>query len=99
MVDEGVAQRVANELPNWRIEGEEIAAVFHYADFASAFAAATRVAFLAERANHHPTLTVGWGRLDVRVTTHSEGRLTDRDVELAVQTTEALGVPSAPSSS
>jgi len=95
MVDEALAQRVARDLPGWRIEGEELAAVYRYDDFAGAFAAATRVAFLAERSNHHPDLSVGWGRLEVRFTTHSEGRLTETDVKLASETNEALGRPSA----
>ena len=98
MVGGELARRIARDLPGWRIEDEKLTAIFRYGDFAGAFAAATRVAFLAERAGHHPDLTVGWGRLEIRLTTHSEGCLTEKDVELASETTEALGHPSASSS-
>lgn len=95
MVEGVLSNRVARELPNWHLAGEELVAVYHFSDFATAFAAATRVAFLAERAGHHPDLTIGWGRVEIRITTQSEGRLTELDVDFALETTKALGQPSA----
>jgi len=97
MVDAPRAERLAAELPGWRLDGETLSAAYAFPDFAAAFAAATRVACLAERAGHHPELTVLWGRLQVRITTHDAGRLTEKDVALARATTEALGRPSASS--
>lgn len=84
---------VAAELPGWRIEGEHLVGVWPFPDFASAFAAALRIAFAAERADHHPDLSVSWGRLEMRVTTHSAGRMTEKDLDLARAVEAAIGAP------
>ena len=43
------------------------------------------IAFVAEAANHHPDLEVHWGRVVVRLQTHSAGGITDKDLELAAR--------------
>jgi pterin-4a-carbinolamine dehydratase/glycosyltransferase involved in cell wall biosynthesis len=58
---------------------------FRFADFAGAMAFANRVAELAESENHHPDMEVGWGRVQLRWSTHSAGGITDRDRELAAR--------------
>jgi len=54
-----------------------------FKDFAQAFAFLTRVAMHAEKADHHPDFCVSWNKVDFRLTTHSAGGVTQRDVELA----------------
>lgn len=54
-----------------------------FADFAEAFAFMTRVALAAEKADHHPDWSNVWNRVDIALSTHSEGGVTARDVELA----------------
>lgn len=56
---------------------------FRFADFAEAFAFLTRVAFHAERQDHHPEFTSAWNRVDFRLTSHDAGGVTDRDHALA----------------
>lgn len=41
------------------------------------------IGFFAEAADHHPDLTVSWGRVEVRLSTHSAGGITEKDLELA----------------
>lgn len=62
---------------------------FTFADFPEAFAFMTRVALLAERADHHPEWTNVWNRVDILLTTHEAGGLSARDVALA-QAIDAL---------
>jgi 4a-hydroxytetrahydrobiopterin dehydratase len=62
---------------------------FRFADFGAAFAFMTRVALEAEKADHHPNWSNTWNRVDILLTTHSEGGLTPKDVALA-ETIEAL---------
>ncbi|HUK11990.1 MAG TPA: 4a-hydroxytetrahydrobiopterin dehydratase [Thermoanaerobaculaceae bacterium] len=93
MVEAALAGRVAAELPGWRLEGEELVGAWKLPDFAAAIAAAVRVGALAERADHHPEMRIGWGRLEVRLTTHSAKALTRRDVDLAVKVSAALQAP------
>ncbi len=93
MVDEALQNRISAELPGWVLEGEELVGRWRFADFAAALAAAVRVGALAERADHHPDMRIGWGRLEVRLTTHSAKALTSRDVELAGKVSRALSAP------
>jgi 4a-hydroxytetrahydrobiopterin dehydratase len=93
VVDDALRRRVSAELPGWTLDGEEIVGRWGFADFAAALAAAVRVGALAERADHHPEMRVGWGHLEVRLTTHSAKALTPRDVELAAKISGALTPP------
>lgn len=54
-----------------------------FADFPQAFAFMTRVAILAEKADHHPEWSNVYNRVDILLTTHDAGGLSHRDVELA----------------
>lgn len=56
---------------------------YKFADFVAAFAFMTRVALLAEKADHHPEWFNVYNRVDVRLTTHDAGGLSARDVALA----------------
>jgi 4a-hydroxytetrahydrobiopterin dehydratase len=93
MVDQALESRISTELPGWVLEGEELVGRWRFADFAAALAAAVRVGALAERADHHPDMRIGWGRLEVRLTTHSAKALTSRDLELAGKASRALSAP------
>jgi len=52
-------------------------------DFATAFAIATRLALMAESADHHPLISVEWGAVSVTWWTHSAGGVTAADVAMA----------------
>lgn len=93
MVDEALGRRVSEELPGWVLDGEELVGLWRFPDFGAALAAAVRAGALAERADHHPDMHIGWGKLEVRLTTHSAKALTVRDVELAGKVSKALGPP------
>jgi 4a-hydroxytetrahydrobiopterin dehydratase len=54
-----------------------------FADFSEAFAFMTRVALLAEKADHHPEWSNVWNRVDILLTTHEAGGLSERDVRMA----------------
>ncbi|MGZ4430395.1 MAG: 4a-hydroxytetrahydrobiopterin dehydratase [Gaiellales bacterium] len=59
-------------------------------DFASAMAFADRVAEAAEAADHHPDILVSWGRVELSWVSHSEGGITERDVQMAARSDELL---------
>ena len=56
---------------------------FMFADFVEAFGFMTRVAILAEKADHHPEWSNVYNRVEVLLTTHDAGGLSTRDVALA----------------
>lgn len=82
--------RLAETLPGWTLDGEHLRRRFTFADFNAAFAFMTRVALLAEKADHHPEWSNVWNRVDIALTTHDAGGLTARDVKLATAI-DALG--------
>jgi 4a-hydroxytetrahydrobiopterin dehydratase len=80
-------------LPGWDRSGDEIAKEFRLGNFRDAVAFVVRLSYEAEAANHHPDLDIRWNKVLVRLSTHSEGGITDKDLELA-RTVEGLA-PSA----
>jgi len=75
----------------WRIDEAEIHRGFTFKTFNAAFGLATRVALLAEAQGHHPELEVGWGRLVVRLSTHSVGGLSRNDFIMAARIDRLAG--------
>jgi 4a-hydroxytetrahydrobiopterin dehydratase len=68
----------------WRQEGEELIRDFEFGDFKGAMAFVNEVADAAEETNHHPDILVhGWNKVRLTLSTHSEGRVTDADREMA----------------
>jgi 4a-hydroxytetrahydrobiopterin dehydratase len=74
------------QLQHWRLEAGPDAIVrdLKFKDFASAFAFMTRVAMLAEKADHHPDWSNSYNKVSITLSTHSEGGLTQKDVDLAL---------------
>lgn len=72
-------------LPGWTYDPARRA--FHralkLADFAEAMGLMMRIAFLAEKADHHPEWTNVYNRLEIWLTTHDAGDVSQRDIELA----------------
>ena len=72
-------------LEGWTLEddGLAIAKSFRFKTFASAFAFMTEAAQAAERLNHHPEWFNVYSKVDVTLSTHDAGGVTDKDVALA----------------
>jgi 4a-hydroxytetrahydrobiopterin dehydratase len=80
--DEQIEQGLAGT--DWCREGDEIVREFELADFEAAMAKANAVAAVAQQLDHHPDILVhGWNKLRLRAATHSEGGITQRDLDLA----------------
>ena len=73
------------DLPGWSFDAARngIAKSFKFADFGEAFAFMVRVALEAEKADHHPDWSNVWNRVDILLSTHSEGGVTAKDIALA----------------
>lgn len=67
----------------WKVENSSISKEFTFEDFKSALEFVNKVGELAEEQSHHPDIELGWGRVKITLTTHSEGGVTDKDHQLA----------------
>lgn len=73
------------KLPDWQqTEGRDaISRVLKFKNFNQAFGFMTRVALQAEKLNHHPEWSNVYATVDITLTTHSAGGLTELDIKLA----------------
>ena len=72
-------------LKGWSEAGgrDAISKKFVFADFNQAFGFMTRAALVAEKMDHHPEWFNVYKTVEVTLSTHDAGGLTDRDVTLA----------------
>ncbi len=87
------ARALVLELPLWSLCDDErrIERRYGFADFASAFGFVTRVAVIAEAADHHPDIGFGWGYVRLSLHTHSIGGLHENDFVVAARGDLAFG--------
>ena len=68
----------------WKEENNALKKTFIFKNFPEAFSFMTRVAFLAEKMNHHPNWTNVYNKVEISLNTHDAGSVvTDKDRELA----------------
>jgi len=84
MNDEQIERQLTG-LEGWVRDGEEIVRKFEFEDFVGAVGFVDLVVAPAERLGHHPDLSISWNRVEVRISSHSEGGLTAADFELAAE--------------
>ena len=84
-LDAAARAELSRTLPMWRMaEGRDaIVRRLRFADFSAAWGFMTRVALLAEKMDHHPEWSNVWNRVEVLLTTHDAGGLSERDVAMA----------------
>ena len=87
--DEEITQAL-EELPAWSRDGDALTATFRRKDWRDALAFVNQIGDEAERRDHHPDVCVtGYRTVTLRLSTHSEGGITRRDVSLATWISEA----------
>lgn len=71
------------DFEGWNFEMDALHTVFEFEDFKEAFSAMTRIAFEAEKMNHHPEWTNVYNTLEIFLFTHDADGVTEKDFELA----------------
>ena len=75
----------------WEVVDGKLHRELTLADFSEAFAFMTRVALLAEKAEHHPDWSNSWNTVVIDLVSHDAGGLTERDAALAEAINAVLG--------
>ena len=70
---------------DWKVQSDDKQAskIFEFTDFRRAFSWMTSIAFEAENQNHHPEWKNIYNKVEVTLTTHDTGMLSEKDVSLA----------------
>jgi 4a-hydroxytetrahydrobiopterin dehydratase len=92
ILDAAVVEEWLRAHPDWSREGDCLARTYRLPDFGAALALAVRIGMVAEKRDHHPDVTVGWGKAKVVWTTHDAGGITELDLALA-EATDAVAGP------
>lgn len=92
-LDENARRRFFADRSGWSpVDGRDAARKsFRFADFNEAFGFMTRVALAAEKADHHPEWFNVYNRVDIILTTHDAGGLSERDAAMAAMIDAAAG--------
>ncbi|MEX2253493.1 MAG: 4a-hydroxytetrahydrobiopterin dehydratase [Thermoleophilaceae bacterium] len=80
--DEQIASGLEG-LDAWERAGDALRREFEFDDFVGSVEFVKRLTPVAEEMNHHPDLAISWNKVTVSLSTHSQGGITDSDLELA----------------
>lgn len=80
-------------LPGWDLAGGAIMKEYRLGGFPAAVAFVVRVSYEAEAANHHPDVDLRYDKVLIRLSTHSEGGVTAKDLNLARAIERLTGAP------
>jgi len=72
-----------NEIKDWEFKNNGLDKAFKFKNFTEAIAFLVQVAFIAEKQNHHPEIWNVYNKVTLRLTTHDEDGVTDKDFKLA----------------
>ncbi|MET1004185.1 MAG: 4a-hydroxytetrahydrobiopterin dehydratase [Propionibacteriaceae bacterium] len=97
---EEISRQLA-DLPDWKqaeADPATIVATFELTDFVAALDFVNQVGHAAEQMDHHPDIDIRWNTVTLALSTHSEGGLTQLDIELAhrISAETGLGGPTEP---
>jgi len=77
-------EQIKNELsslPGWTREGNAIVKRYDFPDFVAAIDFVGEVAARAEAVNHHPDIAIQYNKVTLTLSTHSEGGITEKDID------------------
>ncbi len=72
-------------IPEWKLSDGNLVRSFSFADFREAMSFVNSVAALAERAGHHPDIDIRYNKVDLALSSHDAGGITERDFSLAAE--------------
>jgi 4a-hydroxytetrahydrobiopterin dehydratase len=95
LLDKAAIEEALAHLPSWSREGDTLVRTYQRQNWLDAIALLDMVAPEAERRNHHPDVSItGYRTVTFRLTTHSKGGITSRDIDLATWIEDLAANPS-----
>jgi 4a-hydroxytetrahydrobiopterin dehydratase len=78
-----VAEFLTHQLTDWTLKENTLNREFRFRNFVDAFSFMTAIALVAEKMNHHPDWSNSYNKVNISLTTHEAGGITQRDFDLA----------------
>ncbi len=88
-------QEKLKKMPHWGLVGKSIQKKYTFKSFVPAIAFVNKIADAAEKAGHHPDITINYSIVGISLSTHSEGGITQKDFDLAREIDLIAGEASA----
>lgn len=82
-MNEDDINRRLEDLEGWEYKEDAIHTSFEFENFKEAFSVMTRIAFEAEAQQHHPDWTNVYNQLNISLSTHDAGGVTEKDFKMA----------------
>ncbi len=81
------SEPLLKKVVGWRLvpDALSISKTFTFKDFAEALAFVNKIGAIAEEKGHHPDVALSWGKVDVSLSTHAIGGLSENDFILAAK--------------
>ena len=79
-----VQKELKTNLTSWKLIDNQLVREFKFKDFIEAFGFMTKVALLAQQANHHPEWSNVYNKVKICLTTHDADGITQNDIDLAL---------------
>jgi len=81
------ATALLTHLAGWTLarDFKKLSKQFKFKNFLEAMEFANKITPIAESEGHHPDLSIGWGRVEIELTTHAIGGLSENDFILAAK--------------
>jgi 4a-hydroxytetrahydrobiopterin dehydratase len=77
-------EEIEAQLPDgWARDGDEIVRTYEFDSYLDGIGFASGAGGVAEEAWHHPEMIINWGEVEIRLTTHDAGGITEKDIDLA----------------
>jgi 4a-hydroxytetrahydrobiopterin dehydratase len=86
-----IRQRLSGELRHWSYDGKALHRRYATGGFKSTLLVASTIGHLAEAAWHHPELLCTYGAVEVSLSTHDAGGVTEKDLALAAMVEKVVG--------
>ena len=83
-------------VPNWSKRAQTIVRTFQFEEFLNGIDFVNRIARKAQKNNHHPDIDIRFNKVTLKLTTHDEGGITEKDFSLARQCDEVFSKFFAP---
>ncbi len=77
-------------VPKWSKRAQTLVRTYQFKEFMQGLQFVTRIAKRAEKSQHHPDIDIRFNKVTLKLTTHDEGGLTEKDFSMARQCDEAF---------